>query len=130
MRKVSVGLCYLMLTFAPVALTARALPATGDELYTSLKRFTDEVEGHPPDSTTAQELSATVWSYAFIQGMGDGLLFGALSAHKDASCLNQPSDLALARITMKYIEEHPQSRAQKTEAVVYEALVQAYPCVR
>jgi hypothetical protein len=119
----------LMLALLFLTMPAGAKEENGDDLYTSLKRFTDTVEGHPPISEASKDLDMAQ-SLGYILGMWDGIMVSRVMNREDTSCMKGDiSNLALARTVVRYIDNHPKSRGERANFAVTQAVMDAYPCV-
>ncbi|MEX1828853.1 Rap1a/Tai family immunity protein [Luteibacter sp. CQ10] len=129
MKGIGTALAFIA-TFAFMATPAKAGNDTGDELYASLKRFVDSVEGHPPSPDEAKDF-AMAQSLGYVLGVWDGIMIQRVMDKKDTRCMPPSlSNVALSRTILKHIDAKPGDRSIGATYVVANAILDAYPCLK
>lgn len=120
----------LIVALALLSAPARATNDTGDDLYTSLKRFVDSVDGHPPAPDDGKDF-AMAQSLGYVLGAWDGIMIERVLAKKDTSCMPAgQSNVALARTILRHIDAKPGDRSVGAVYVVANAFIESYPCLK
>jgi hypothetical protein len=136
MGKMLIAGLVLGLTGVAACTTSTATEASetnvgADDFYSSVKRALDTLEGHPPKPDTMADLDMA-GAIGYLAGAWDGMKLAAeLRKPGSAACMSAPTQVAgMARIVVRYVDNHPQAHGGNRFTVVGSAFLDAYPCLR
>jgi len=120
----------LIAAIAMISTPAKAANDTGEQLYTSLKRYVDSVERQPVVAAEAKDF-AMAQNIGYVLGVWDGIMIARVMAKKDTTCMPaELSNVALARTVLGHIDAKPGERSVGATYVVANALIESYPCLK
>lgn len=132
MKALALALTLAALLTPTLVVAAGHFPNSGEELLPIATRMAFMSSLKEPPPIPADQVTSFTWTLGFISGTAQAIHAQAYMDGKDVSCmdLTKLSTDQVAMAMVAFATKHPEVKAEPPIAVVWQAVLTEYPCLR